>query len=91
MYNQIHPYFQTIFSKFHREFWKDFNSQYFLLVIVEKWGKTLDEGSETETALTYSSKAFDCIDHNLLLAKLSAYGLEKQPGNFIYSYLTKLK
>ena len=41
--------------------------------------------------LTDLSKAFDCIDHNLLIAKLNAYGFEKQSINFIYSYLTKLK
>ena len=34
------------------------------------------------------SKAFDCIDHNQLIAKLNAYGFEKQSINFIYSYLT---
>ena len=41
--------------------------------------------------LTCLSKAFDCIDHNLLIAKLNAYGFEKQSINFIYSYLTKRK
>ena len=41
--------------------------------------------------LTDLSKAFDCIDHNLLIAKLNAYGFEKQSINFIYSYLTKRK
>ena len=37
--------------------------------MVEKWRKTLDEGSETETILTNLSKAFDCIDHSLLIVK----------------------
>ena len=37
------------------------------------------------------SKAFDCIDHNLLIAKVSAYGSGKQSINFRYSQLTKLK
>ena len=41
--------------------------------------------------LTDLSKAFDCIDQNLLIAKLNAYGFEKQSINFIYSYLTKRK
>ena len=78
MYNQIYPYFQTIFSKFQCGFRKGVNAQHCLLVMVEKWRKTLDMGGETGAVLTDISKAFDCIDRNLLIAKLNAYGFEKQ-------------
>ena len=71
MYNQIYSYFQTVFSKFQWGFWKSFNGQYCLLAMVEKWHKTVDGGGETGTVLTDVSKAFDCIDHNLLIAKLN--------------------
>ena len=91
MYNQIYPYFQTIFSKFQCGFRKGFNAQHCLLAMVEKWRKTLDGGGETGAVLTDLSKAFDCIDHNLLMAKLNAYGFEKQSLNYIYSYLKKRK
>ena len=37
------------------------------------------------------SKPFDCIDQNLVIAKLNGYGFEKQLINFIYSYLIKHK
>ena len=33
------------------------------------------------------SKAIDCISHDLLIAKLHAYGFDKSSLNFIYSYL----
>ena len=61
--------------------------------MVEKWRKTLDEDGETGAVLTNLSlsKGFDCINHNLLIAKLNAYGFEKQSINFVYSYLTKSK
>ena len=39
MYNQIYPYFQTLFSKFQSGFWKGFNAQHCLLVMVEKLRK----------------------------------------------------
>ena len=37
------------------------------------------------------SKAFDCIPHDLLVAKLHAYGLTKEEVTFIYSYLKRRK
>ena len=46
--------------------------------MLEKWSKTFDEGGETGATSTYISKAFDWIDYNLLIAKLNAYGFEKQ-------------
>ena len=42
-------------------------------------------------ALTDFSKAFDCIDHNLLIAKRNPYGFEKRSLEFVHSYLTKRK
>ena len=37
------------------------------------------------------SKAFDCLPHDLLLAKLEAYGLDRNTLKLIYSYLTNHK
>ena len=91
MYSQIYPYFETLFSKFQRDFRKGFTAQHCILLMIEKWHKTLDKGGETGAVLTDLSKAFDCIDHNLLIAKLDAYGSEKQSIDFLHSYLTKRK
>ena len=78
-----------MFSKFQCGFRKGFHAQHCLLTMVEKCCKTLDEGGETGAVLTDLSKAFDCIDHNLLIVKLNAYGFEKTSLEFIHSYLTK--
>ena len=72
MYNKIYPYFDTSFSKFQCRFRKVFSAQHCLFAIIEKWRKTLDKGAETGAVLTDLPKAFDCIDHNLLTAKLDA-------------------
>ena len=91
MYIQISPYFDSVLTKFQCGFRKGFNAQHCLLTMVEKWRKTPDEGGETGAVLTDLSKAFDCVDHNLLIAKLNAYGFEKRSLEFINSYLTKRK
>ena len=91
MYNQIYPYFDTLFSKFQCGFRKGFNAQHCLLAMIKKWPKTLDKGGETGPVLTDLPKAFDCIDHNLLIAKLDAYGFDRQSIDFVHSYITKRK
>ena len=37
------------------------------------------------------SKAFDRLSHNLLIAKLNAYGLDKNAVRFVYDYLKSRK
>ena len=37
------------------------------------------------------SKAFDCMDHDLLMAKLAAYGLGRNTLKLIKHYLTKIE
>ena len=39
--------------------------------------------------LTNLSKAFDCLNHELWIAKLEAYGFETEALSFIYDYLSK--
>ena len=53
---------------------KGFNSQYALLVMIEKWKISLDYHGFAEGILMDLSKAFDTINHQLLIAKLYAYG-----------------
>ena len=57
------------------------------MAMIEKWCKFLDIGGHAGALLTDLSKAFDCIDHELLIAKLHAYGFDNDALKFIYSYL----
>ena len=66
MQNHMYPYLNQIFSKYQCEFRKGYNAQHCLMAIIEKWGKLLDMGCHAGALLTGLSKAFDCIDHELL-------------------------
>ena len=59
--------------------------------MLETWKKAIDEKEVAGAILTDLSKAFDCLNHNLLLAKLNAYGFDNYSLNFIGSYLKERK
>ena len=52
---------------------------------------SLDKKGLVIALLMDLSKAFDCIDHELLIAKLNAYGFCKDAQLLIYSYLSGRK
>ena len=51
----------------------------------------MDQGKFFGALLTDLSKAFDCLPHNLLAAKLSAYGFDNNSKRFLLDYLTNCK
>ena len=81
MQNQIYPY--------QCGFRKEFSAQHCLIAMIEKWRQSLDSGRQVAAVLSDLSKAFDCIDHESLIAKLNAYGFDNSSLTFIYSYLSE--
>ena len=59
--------------------------------MVENSKITLDQGNEYGALLTDLSKAFDCLPHDLIVAKLHAYGFSIESLKLINSYLTERK
>ena len=57
----------------------------------EKWKSAADKGKSFGTLLTDLPKAFDCLSHDLLLAKLHAYGFSLFALKLIHSYLKNRK
>ena len=87
LYDQINEYFQPLFSKLQCGFRKGHSAQHCILVLIEKCRKVLDKRGFAGLLLTDLSKAFDCIDYELLIAKLHAYGFNIKSLEFIHSYL----
>ena len=83
LYMQIYEYFNTIFSKYLCGFRKGYSTQHCLLFMLEYLKKSLDKGLLTGILLTDLSKAFDCISHGILIAKLNSYGFSKNALNLI--------
>ena len=59
--------------------------------MLEKWKLSIDNKDLVGGALMDLSKAFDTINHPLLLVKLQAYGFSKQALPVICSYLSNRK
>ena len=55
--------------------------------MVEEWKKKLEYNFIVGAVLADLSEAFDCIPHELVIGKLSAYVLNSDSLCYIYSYL----
>ena len=62
-----------------------------MITLIEKWKKNVDNGGAFGAFFTDLSKAFDCLSHEVLIAKLDAYGFDKNALNLVNSYLTYRK
>ena len=91
MFKQMSSFFDDIFSKYQYGFRKCFSTQRWLLALLEKWKRSIDRGKVFGVLLTDLSKAFDCLNHDLLISKLSAYGFSLPALRLIHDYLLNRK
>ena len=63
------------------------SAQHWLMVLIEKCCKALNKRGFAGLLLTDLSKAFDCIDHEFLIAKFHAYGFDIKSLELIHSCL----
>ena len=77
MHQQMNKYFESLLSKFQCGFRQGLSAQHCLLGIVEKMKKRSDSKGGFAAVLTNLFKDFDCIPHGLLIAKLNAFGPDK--------------
>ena len=68
---------------------KGFSTQTAFPSLIEKWKAVLDRKGFSAAILTDLSKAFDTINHELLLARFHAYGFSKSSLQIIFSYLSE--
>ena len=83
--NQIAYFSNEFLSDFISPYRTGYSTNHVLIRLIENWKTTLDKNLFTRAALRDLSKAFDCIPHDLLIAKLHAYGLRFDTVTFLNS------
>ena len=87
MQKQIVGYMENLLSPYLCSYSKNVNTQPALLVLIENWKKAFDNKGFEGAVLMDLFKAFDTINHELLVAKLHAYGFSNDSLKLLYSYL----
>ena len=72
-------------SQFISAYRDNYSSCHILIGLIEDWKESLDKRFVTSALLMDLPKTFDCIPHDLLVAKLHAYGISLNAATFIYS------
>ena len=91
LYDQIQVFFDSILSKYQCGFRRGYNAQHCLITLTEEWKKSVDNSGAFGALFTDPPKAFDCLSHELLIAKLDAYGFDKNALKLVNSYLSNRK
>ena len=87
-FDQLYSVFTSVFSDNMSGFLRGHSCCSALLKLTDDWRQALDNKKDVAVIAIDLSKAFDSICHNLLLAKLKAYGVHDSAIKLIQSYLS---
>ena len=93
IFNQIHNYFHVNNLYFCSQygFRKEHSTELVMLELIDRITQHLDKGTTPINVHVYLdlSKAFDTLDHNIMLHKLKYYGIEGTALRLFESYLNE--
>jgi len=87
MLDLINKYSNEFLSPNVSAYREGYSTQHVLIRLIEECRKNLDDKKVVGGILMDLSKAFDCISHDLIIAKLKAYGFQNDSLKIIYSKL----
>ena len=85
---QINSFITDYLSDFLCGYRQGYSTQHALIKLIESWRQSLDSRSYSRAVLMDLSKAFDTINHELIIAKLHAYSFRKESLDLILDYLS---
>ena len=90
LHENLKSYVETFLSKFISAYRKSYRNNV-LIRLKENWKKSLDQKIICRSGVDGFIKSFDPIPHDLLIAKMHAYGFSIDAVTFFYSYLKRRK
>ena len=88
IYQRLNTFFENKLSPLLCGFRSRYSTQHALLNLINKWHSCLDNSEVVGTILMDLSKAFDCLPHELVLAKLHVYGVDIKSLKLLQDYLS---
>ena len=90
IFQQLYKYMNenNLISKFQSGFRSGYSTLSALIPMCDAWFNNMDNGELTGAVFLGIQKAFDSIDHNILLDKLKFYGISQMELKWFQSYLT---
>ena len=83
MYEQLYEYLNNYLNDLLFGFRKAHSAHHVLSRLIQSLKKELDNSGLVEAILMDLSRAYDCLPHDLLIAKHEAYGPDKPSLNLV--------